>query len=106
IEPRGLTVNFTVIISFHEQFLTTADQAYSICCFYMETEKVINAELEVSMLTTAVQTKNVPMPECRYEVLGGSPGGDIILQARVGDPVYHKWSCHTSSSKTLLVEYH
>jgi hypothetical protein len=34
-----------------------------------------------------------PMPACRYDVLRGSETGDAVTFARVGDSVYHKWSC-------------
>ena len=34
------------------------------------------------------------MPACRYDVLAGRSGdGALLAYARVGDPVYHRWTC-------------
>ena len=44
----------------------------------MEADKTVSQELEVSMLTTALQTQNVPMPVCRYDILDGGPEGSPV----------------------------
>jgi hypothetical protein len=72
------------------QFETKVDRAYRIQCFYMEADKTVSTELEVSMLTTGFQTQVVPMPVCRYEILTGGPAGTPVQYALVGDAVYHK----------------
>lgn len=68
LNPRGVFVTTTVVVSFHPQFVTKVDRAYRIQCFYMEADKTVSAQIEVSELTTAFQTQVVPMPICRYEV--------------------------------------
>jgi hypothetical protein len=68
LNPRGVFVSTTVVISFHPQFLTKVDRAYRVQCFYMEADKTVSTDIEVSEITTAFQTQIVPMPVCRYEV--------------------------------------
>jgi hypothetical protein len=33
------------------------------------------------------------MPTCTYQVLTGGPEGSVVQYAKVGDKVFHKWSC-------------
>lgn len=47
LEPRGLFISTTVILSFHNTFLTKIDRAYTVRCFYMEADKTVSQELEV-----------------------------------------------------------
>lgn len=54
------------------------------------------------MLTTSFQTQTVPMPVCRYEVLDRGPQGSPIRYAKVGDQVYHKWTCDTQTSSRFV----
>jgi len=78
LSPKGVFVSTTVIISFHPQFETKVDRAYTVQCFYMEADKTVSTELEVSMLTTRFQSHNVPMPVCRYQILDKSATGPVI----------------------------
>ena len=68
LNPKGVFVSTTVVISFHPQFVTKVDRAYRVQCFYMEADKTVSAQLEVSEITTQFQTQIVPMPVCKYEV--------------------------------------
>ena len=69
LNPRGIFVTTTVVISFHPLFVTKVDRAYRVQCFYMEADKTVSTQLEVSELTTALAiTQVVPMPICRYDV--------------------------------------
>ncbi|VDO50912.1 unnamed protein product [Onchocerca flexuosa] len=67
LNPRGIFVTTTVVISFHPLFVTKVDRAYRVQCFYMEADKTVSTQIEVSEITTAFQTQIVPMPVCRYE---------------------------------------
>lgn len=87
LNPRGVFVSTTVVISFHPQFVTKVDRAYRIQCFYMESDKTVSTQIEVSDLTTAFQTQVVPMPICRYEILDGGPSGQPIQFATIGQQV-------------------
>lgn len=78
LNPPGLFVSVVAVISFHPMFLTKVDRAYEVRCFYMEAEKTVTANLEVSMLTTLSATGGVAMPVCRYEVLRGGANGQPV----------------------------
>lgn len=68
LNPRGVFVTTVIVITFHPKFITKIDRAYRIQCFYMEADKTVSAQIEVSEMTTLFQTQVVPMPVCRYEV--------------------------------------
>lgn len=106
LNPRGIFVHTTVIISFHPHFETKVDRAYRIQCFYMEADKTVSTELEVSMLTTGFQTQIVPMPVCRYQILDGGPNGNPVRFAIIGQQVYHKWTCDTETVDTFCMRVH
>lgn len=68
LNPRGIFVTTTVVITFHPQFLTKIDRAYRLQCFYMEADKTVSTKIEVSEITTIFRTQLIPMPICKYEV--------------------------------------
>uniref|UniRef100_A0A0R3S6T1 ZP domain-containing protein n=1 Tax=Elaeophora elaphi TaxID=1147741 RepID=A0A0R3S6T1_9BILA len=106
LNPRGVFVTTTVVISFHPLFITKIDRAYRVQCFYMEADKTVSAEIEVSDMTTVFQTQVVPMPLCRYELLDGGPTGQPIQYAVVGQPIYHKWTCDSEAVDTFCALVH
>jgi hypothetical protein len=106
LNPRGVFVTTTVVISFHPQFVTKVDRAYRVQCFYMEADKTVSAQIEVSDLTTAFQTQVVPMPICRYEILEGGPSGQPIQFATIGQQVYHRWTCDSETVDTFCAVVH
>uniref|UniRef100_A0A1I7SJ83 ZP domain-containing protein n=2 Tax=Bursaphelenchus xylophilus TaxID=6326 RepID=A0A1I7SJ83_BURXY len=106
LNPKGVFVSTTVVIQFHPQFVTKVDRAYRVQCFYMEADKTVSAQLEVSDLTTAFQTQVVPMPICRYEILEGGPSGQPIQFATIGQQVYHKWTCDSETTDTFCAVVH
>uniref|UniRef100_F1L337 Cuticlin-1 n=1 Tax=Ascaris suum TaxID=6253 RepID=F1L337_ASCSU len=69
LNPRGISISTTVVISFHPLFVTKVDRAYRIQCFYMEADKTVDTQIEVSEITTALRSEVIPMPLCRYEIL-------------------------------------
>ncbi|CAD5211992.1 unnamed protein product [Bursaphelenchus xylophilus] len=106
LNPKGIFASTTVVISFHPIFVTKVDRVYHIQCFYMEAEKTVSQNLDVSDLTTALATHLLPMPVCRYEVLDGSPTGQPVQFAVVGQQVYHKWTCDTDTQNTFCMVVH
>ncbi|VDK51122.1 unnamed protein product [Anisakis simplex] len=106
LNPRGIFVTATVVISFHPLFVTKVDRAYRIQCFYMEADKTVSTQIEVSEITTAFATQIVPMPICRYEILDGGPTGQPIQYGLIGQQVYHKWTCDTETVDTFCAVVH
>uniref|UniRef100_A0A915BC92 ZP domain-containing protein n=1 Tax=Parascaris univalens TaxID=6257 RepID=A0A915BC92_PARUN len=93
VNPRGMAYSLTVIVQLHPLFITKVDHAYNVRCFYMETNKEVNAELGVSDLTTYALESGHAMPQCSYTLHRDSPNGPVLRYARVGDIVYHVWDC-------------
>jgi len=91
--PKGMAMSSTIVVSFHRTFITQVDRAYKINCFYLEADKEVKQSLEVSTISTIDLGVPVPMPTCTYQVLTGGPEGSVVQYARVGDKVFHKWSC-------------
>uniref|UniRef100_A0A0R3RJG2 ZP domain-containing protein n=1 Tax=Elaeophora elaphi TaxID=1147741 RepID=A0A0R3RJG2_9BILA len=105
-EYNGIRITTTVIISFHPIFLTKVDRAYRLNCFYMETSKTITQQLEISMMTTEELRHQTQMPICRYEILGGSATGVQVRYAKVGDSVYHRWTCLAEAKDLYCMRVH
>jgi hypothetical protein len=57
--------------------------------------QVVTQDMQVSDLPTTemVPVAQPPMPACRYDVLDGDKEGAAVVYARVGQAVYHKWTC-------------
>ncbi|VDM10469.1 unnamed protein product [Wuchereria bancrofti] len=106
LNPRGVFVTAVVVITFHPKFITKIDRAYRIQCFYMEADKTVSTQIEVSEMTTVFQTQVVPMPVCRYEILDGGPSGTPVRYAMIGDQVYHKWTCDSETTDTFCALIH
>ncbi|VDK44514.1 unnamed protein product [Anisakis simplex] len=106
LNPRGIFVTATVVITFHPLFVTEIDRAYRIQCFYMEADKTVSSQIEISEITTAFITQIVPMPICRYEILDGGPTGQPVQYGLIGQQVYHKWTCDSETVDTFCAVVH
>ncbi|WKX98557.1 hypothetical protein Q1695_013888 [Nippostrongylus brasiliensis] len=93
LNPRGIFVEMTVVFMFHTLFMTKVDQMVKIQCFYMEADKRVTVPLSVSMITTQFREKVYQMPQCAYTLRKGSPDGEIVRYATLGESVYHRWEC-------------
>ncbi|GMS99715.1 hypothetical protein PENTCL1PPCAC_21890, partial [Pristionchus entomophagus] len=69
LSPRGVTYSFTLVVSFHPVFVTGTDRSFNVRCFFLESVKSLEAEVDTS------------------------PTGPPVKYARVGDAVAHVWNC-------------
>ncbi|VDO30799.1 unnamed protein product [Haemonchus placei] len=104
LNPKGIFVLTTVVISFHPRFLTKVDRAYRVSCFYMEATKDVRSNIDVAELTTASVTGLVPMPVCRYDILEGGVRGSPLQFGKIGQQVYHQWTC-TSQTEFICLRF-
>ncbi|GMS80719.1 hypothetical protein PENTCL1PPCAC_2894, partial [Pristionchus entomophagus] len=104
VSPRGLLLDVTVIVMFHRLFLTKIDRSYHIECFYVQYDAQVSQSYDVSILPSVdLKSSNLnddlpsrvssAAPVCKYEVLVGGPSGSPLKYAKIGDTVYHKWTC-------------
>ncbi|EYB85490.1 hypothetical protein Y032_0297g1735 [Ancylostoma ceylanicum] len=97
--PTTIAINFSTRKQFEghvyvkPRFITKVDRAFRISCFYMEASKDVGSQIDVSEMTTASVTHMVQMPVCRYDILEGGPNGIPVEFGKIGQQVYHRWSC-------------
>ncbi|GMS84282.1 hypothetical protein PENTCL1PPCAC_6457, partial [Pristionchus entomophagus] len=106
LNPRGIFVAATVVLSFHPLFVTMIDRSYRVQCFYMESDRQVNARVGVDELSTILVTSTPSLPTCKYEILDGSITGPPVSSASIGQKVYHKWSCSTDAVDTYCITVH
>uniref|UniRef100_A0A915PNF5 ZP domain-containing protein n=1 Tax=Setaria digitata TaxID=48799 RepID=A0A915PNF5_9BILA len=58
------------------------------------------------MMTTEELHRQTQMPVCRYEILSGSSKGQPIRYAKVGDSVYHRWTCLAETEDLYCMRVH
>uniref|UniRef100_A0AC34FVC6 ZP domain-containing protein n=1 Tax=Panagrolaimus sp. ES5 TaxID=591445 RepID=A0AC34FVC6_9BILA len=47
INPAGIHVSFTIVVNFHENFITKVDKAYHIACSYEEADRSVATQIDV-----------------------------------------------------------
>lgn len=104
--PRGLYITTSLFLAFQPDFLTKIDRVYVVQCLYMEIEKIFEKQIQVKMNPPPLQTEQVPMPVCKYEILDGSPTGPPVFYAVIGQMVYHKWTCETDTENQFCMVVH
>ncbi|CAI4233220.1 unnamed protein product [Auanema sp. JU1783] len=106
LKHNGVLVQTKIIVAHNKDFLTKHDKVFILQCFYKESTRYLQREIKVNMKPAVLQTKMVDMPTCKYEVLDGSPFGPPVYYAKVGQPVYHKWSCESAVNNTYCMRVH
>lgn len=96
-DPAGLFITVNLIVSFHPTFITKVDQGFAIECFYMQAMKSVTYPISVSMISLQPIQEIAEMPRCRYEVFVGDAQGPPATTVKVGDALYHKWTCESTS---------
>uniref|UniRef100_A0AC35FRJ4 ZP domain-containing protein n=1 Tax=Panagrolaimus sp. PS1159 TaxID=55785 RepID=A0AC35FRJ4_9BILA len=69
-------------------------------------ENMLERQITVDMPPPPLQTQQVPMPVCRYEVLDGTPEGPPVFYATIGQMVYHKWTCDAQTENQFCMKVH
>ncbi|KAK0395759.1 hypothetical protein QR680_001414 [Steinernema hermaphroditum] len=102
INPPGISYNVVVIVQHHHLFLTQADRAYSVSCFYRENRNKVHQSIEIGNLGTTEINEEEHLPTCIYEVLQDSVDGPAVKFANIGDRLVHKWSCDSDQMGMLV----
>uniref|UniRef100_A0A0N5A3A3 ZP domain-containing protein n=1 Tax=Parastrongyloides trichosuri TaxID=131310 RepID=A0A0N5A3A3_PARTI len=102
VSPDGVAYSMTVIVQMHPLFITKLDRAYNVHCFYMEANKEVNMEFNVSDIPTNVLDAKPDLPECFYTVHKDSPNGPVLHYAHIGMSIFHVWECQSSAFAMLV----
>ncbi|KRX96277.1 Cuticlin-1 [Trichinella pseudospiralis] len=94
--PHGVQFSTVIVVSFHPVFITKMDRAYNVKCEYLETQKSITYDLNVSPITVTQIAQSFPEPSCSYTIRKDELDGEVLKYARVGQQVVHRWECETS----------
>uniref|UniRef100_A0A7E4VUB6 ZP domain-containing protein n=1 Tax=Panagrellus redivivus TaxID=6233 RepID=A0A7E4VUB6_PANRE len=87
-------------------FITGADRAIRVQCQYQAAEKHVGANFGVNDLPWNKHAEPIAMPVCRYDILAESADGPLLSSASVGQRVYHKWTCETSTPEFFCMRVH
>uniref|UniRef100_A0A915IM15 ZP domain-containing protein n=1 Tax=Romanomermis culicivorax TaxID=13658 RepID=A0A915IM15_ROMCU len=99
--PKGVEHSMTVVVSFHHTFLTQVDKAYRCTCFFMEADKILSSQVDVSMIPTVDLMDTPKSPVCSYNVRRGTLNGPLTTFANVGDKLWHVWKCDSGEQVDL-----
>uniref|UniRef100_A0A8R1HJ77 ZP domain-containing protein n=1 Tax=Caenorhabditis japonica TaxID=281687 RepID=A0A8R1HJ77_CAEJA len=105
LHPRGISFSFTLITSFHPFFVTGMDRAFSIRCFFLESIKGLNAEIDVGTLAPQNVDQEYSLPVCAYHLKDGIEG-HVLRFAQVGQKVTHVWRCDQDASHVYGILIH
>uniref|UniRef100_A0A1I7UYC9 ZP domain-containing protein n=1 Tax=Caenorhabditis tropicalis TaxID=1561998 RepID=A0A1I7UYC9_9PELO len=105
LHPRGISFSFTMITSFHPFFVTGMDRAFSIRCFFLESIKGLNAEIDVGTLAPQNVDQEYSLPVCAYHLKEGIEG-HVLRFAQVGQKVTHVWRCDQDASHVYGILIH
>ncbi|CAI5438188.1 unnamed protein product [Caenorhabditis angaria] len=105
LHPRGIAFSFTMIVSFHPFFVTGMDRAFSIRCFFLESIKGLNANIDVGTIAPQNIDQEYSLPVCAYH-LKDATEGHVLRFAQVGQKVTHLWRCDQDASHVYGILIH
>uniref|UniRef100_A0A914QNK6 ZP domain-containing protein n=1 Tax=Panagrolaimus davidi TaxID=227884 RepID=A0A914QNK6_9BILA len=95
INPPGIHVSFTIVVNFHENFITKVDKAYHIACSYEEADRSVATQIDVSPPPETDLQGTIEPPKCQYSIQ--STNGKAISHVLVGETVEHIWKCYSAN---------
>ncbi|MFH4977383.1 hypothetical protein AB6A40_004092 [Gnathostoma spinigerum] len=101
LSPPGIEVSLTVVVNFHQNFITKVDRAYRIKCAYVEAEKTVTTQIDVSMKPSTELLADTPNPICQYIIKDSN--SNPVKTVRVGDLITHEWTCVSPVSRMILL---
>ncbi|CAD5231963.1 unnamed protein product [Bursaphelenchus xylophilus] len=108
INPKGIVIEMTLVLMFHQMLLTKNDKAFHIECVYLELSQKITNRIDVSMLPSmeirdelSVKAE-ASVPKCKYEVLNDEK--EKLAYAKIGQTIFHRWFCELDQPKEVEVD--
>ncbi|GMR41897.1 hypothetical protein PMAYCL1PPCAC_12092, partial [Pristionchus mayeri] len=91
----GYSYNISVILQFHPLIMTRADTGLDVSCFF--SAPVVPSEIGRSTI------KKLPDTQCTYRLHKYAASHCVALDARVGESLFHKWTCDNAPNYQYLV---
>ncbi|CAJ0578546.1 unnamed protein product, partial [Mesorhabditis spiculigera] len=91
----GYVYNVSVILQFHPLIQTRADQGIDLSC--------LSPQPLASNFREKRLEKKLDEVACTYNLHRYSPEMCAVLEAKVGETIFHKWQCELPSNHTFLV---
>ncbi|CAD6184875.1 unnamed protein product [Caenorhabditis auriculariae] len=104
LQPLGFNMVLTFVANFHPLFATKQDRAFSVRCFYANTNAVVKADIAVSPIPAETMEKaTVLVPKCEYTIREGALDGPPVRETIIGKPMYHRWDCENTGNFGILI---
>jgi len=95
LDPPGVLLSASVLIAFHEEFMTGSDRIYQLECLHTRGPLMQSTAFLSSTNSPILQH---PPPSCSYKVQTEIEGEEASV-VRLGDSLHHDWSCMTDSTQ-------
>uniref|UniRef100_A0A0N5BZW0 ZP domain-containing protein n=1 Tax=Strongyloides papillosus TaxID=174720 RepID=A0A0N5BZW0_STREA len=96
IETSSETVTFTVIVTFHKNFITKLDKSYQIICAYPQISKTVQTQIDVSAPAPKDVSIVVNPPKCLYSLKDINHA--LVRHVNIGDEIIHEWNCESQNT--------
>ncbi|CEF70736.1 Zona pellucida domain-containing protein [Strongyloides ratti] len=96
IETATEAVTFTVIVTFHKNFITKLDKSYQVICTYPEISKTVQTQINVSAPPPKDVSIVVNPPKCLYSLK--NIHNILVKHVNIGDEIMHEWTCESQNT--------
>ncbi|KAK0423886.1 hypothetical protein QR680_008386 [Steinernema hermaphroditum] len=101
LNPPGIILETSVLISFHSEFVTEGDRVYVLKCFHTRPQKS-HEKLEDGRPHKEVVEAPKTNVDCQYNVKN-AVNGEVAKRLIIGEKVFHEWSCEGARDDQCLL---
>ncbi|CAG9534860.1 unnamed protein product [Cercopithifilaria johnstoni] len=104
LEPMGVIIATSVLISFHPHYVTSGDRIYRLRCLHTRAsdQSLLPGSVAPPITSTNAFGGSTIMPQCEYQIRS-LIDNRIVDEAIIGEVVRHHWSCTIRSDQELCL---